>query len=165
MTVQFAERKGIETSSLRPNRVSFSETIRASTVLFITLPLSPSTSNLLSTPEFSLMRPDALLINVARGGIVDEEALIHALKERRISGIATDVFVEEPAGVSNSVLVKAAREWGEKGEGEEERELNGRLVLSPHNAWWARSSIEKLRVTVSGNIEEWAKGEVVNQVL
>jgi lactate dehydrogenase-like 2-hydroxyacid dehydrogenase len=158
MAVQFAERK--DTPSIRPGRTSFSETIKTSTVLFITLPLTPSTANLLSTAEFSLMRPDALIINVARGGIVDEDALVDALKEKRIQGAATDVFVEEPAGKENSVLVRTAREW-EEGIGG----LNGRLVLSPHVAWWARSSIEKLRGTVSANVEGWARGEVVNQVL
>jgi lactate dehydrogenase-like 2-hydroxyacid dehydrogenase len=157
MKVQFAERK--DTSCIRPGRTSFSETIKTSTVLFITLPLTPSTANLLSTAEFSLMRPDALIINVARGGIVDEDALVNALKEKRIQGAATDVFVEEPAGRENSVLVRAAREWEGIGG------LNGRLVLSPHVAWWARSSIEKLRGTVSANVEGWARGEVVNQVL
>jgi lactate dehydrogenase-like 2-hydroxyacid dehydrogenase len=162
MAVQFAERK--DTSSIRPGRTSFSETIKTSTVLFITLPLTPSTANLLSTAEFSLMRPDALIINVARGGIVDEDALVEALKEKKIQGAATDVFVEEPAGKENSVLMRAAKEWSESGE-EGIRGLNGRLVLSPHVAWWARASIEKLRGTVSANVEGWARGEVVNQVL
>lgn len=116
------------------------------------------------------MRPDALLINVARGGIVDEEALVKALEERKIGGVATDVFLEEPAGVENSVLVKKAREWkdweniGGK-EGEKGRELNWKLVLSPHIAWWATSSIEKLRGTVASNIENWAKGEPMNIVV
>lgn len=112
------------------------------------------------------MRPDALLINVARGGIVDEEALVKALEEKKIAGAATDVFFEEPAGVENSVLVRKAREWsegvGKEGKG---RELNGRLVLSPHIAWWARASIEKLRTTVAANIEAWARGEARNLVV
>lgn len=103
-------------------------------------------------------------MNVARGGIVDEDALVNALKEKRIQGAATDVFIEEPAGTENSVLVRTAREWSESEE-EGVRGLNGRLVLSPHVAWWARASIEKLRGTVRANIEGWARGEVVNQVL
>jgi lactate dehydrogenase-like 2-hydroxyacid dehydrogenase len=158
MTVQLAERNGSDI--IRPDRVSFLEAIKTSTVLFITLPLTPSTTNLLSTAEFKLMRPDAVIINVARGGIVDEDALVEAISAKRIMGAATDVFVEEPAGKENSVLVRKAREWSESGEG-----LNGRLVLSPHVAWWARASIEKLRGTVRENVEGWARGEVVNQVL
>ncbi len=116
------------------------------------------------------MRPGSLLINVARGSIVDEEALVEALEERQIGGAATDVFLEEPAGVENSVLVKKAKEWKDLEkiggrEGEKGRRLNGRLVLSPHIAWWARSSIEKLRGTVANNIENWAKGEPKNIVV
>ena len=73
------------------------------------------------------MRPDVLVINVARGGIVDEEALVKALEEREIGGAATDVFLEEPAGVENSVLVKKAREWKdwEKIGGKRRREGKG----------------------------------------
>ena len=123
------------------------------------------------------MREDALLINVARGRIVDEEALVLALEEGRLGGAATDVFLEEPAGKGNNVLVRKAAEWALEGEGvgagnvngagkgKVEGGLNGRLILSPHVAWWARSSIEKLRTTVAGNIEAWARGEATNLVL
>lgn len=126
--VQFAERKGITGSSVRAGRVSFEDCLRTSTAIYLTLPLSPESLNLISTPEFALMRPDTLLINVARGGIVDEHALVQALRENRIQGAATDVFLEEPAGMEN-VLVKTANEWMREG-----HEMEGRLVLSPHLA-------------------------------
>jgi len=100
------------------------------------------------------MRPDALLINVSRGGIVVEEDLVAALKEGKIRGAATDVFITEPAGTEN-VLVKAANEeWAKD-----------RLVLSPHLAWWARSSIEKLRRVTRENVEGWSKGTLQNEVV
>lgn len=57
-----------------------------------------------------------------------------------------------------NVLVQAAEEWKENGE------MAGRLVLSPHCAWYARSSIEKLRCSVTANIEAWARGEELNLV-
>ncbi len=166
-TVYFAERKG-DTPVVRPGRMSFDECLKTSTVIFLTLPLSSETINLISKREFRLMRKDVLLVNVARGGIVDEEALVAALKERRIGGAATDVFLEEPAVAENSVLVKAAREWtkeGGKGENDGASGLNGKLILSPHLAWYARSSIEKLRTTVAGNIEAWALGKPTNVVV
>jgi glycerate dehydrogenase len=56
------------------------------------------------------------------------------------------------------MLVKAAEEWKESGE------MGGRLVLSPHVAWFAGSSIEKLRRTVVMNVEAWARGEELNLV-
>lgn len=160
MKVRFAERKGIPTSDVREGRVAFDECIRTSTVLFLTLPLSPETLNLISAKELETMRSDALIVNVARGGIIDEPALVQALKEKKILGAATDVFVVEPAGLKNSPLVRAANEWVK-----ESGEMAGRLVLSPHLAWWARSSIEKLRTTIAENIEAWARGEIRNQVL
>lgn len=151
MTVQISERKSVAPSSTRPSRIPFPTVLQTSTILMITLPLTPSTHSLISTPEFALMRPDAILINVARGGIVDEDALVDALRENRIAGAAADVFSREPAGREN-VLV---REGG----------MGGRLVLSPHVAWFARSSIEKLRRTVVENIEAWVGGEVRNVVV
>jgi lactate dehydrogenase-like 2-hydroxyacid dehydrogenase len=152
MTVQFADRKG--SSTPRPNRIPFTSALKTSTILILTLPLTPSTTSLITSTELSLMLPDSVLINVARGGIVVEEDLVQALKEGKIKGAATDVFVTEPAGKEN-VLVQAAREGS----------LGGRLVLSPHVAWFARSSIEKLRRVVTENIEGWARGEPLNTVL
>jgi len=154
MTVLFSDRKGLRSSSVRPGRTAFEEVLKTSSVLMITIPLLPSTRNLISTLELSLMRPDAIIVNVARGGIVDEEALVKALREGKVAGAVADVFLEEPATKENSPLVKAASEVG----------LEGKLVLSPHVAWCARSSIEKLRETVKGNVEGWVRGEPQNLV-
>ena len=103
---------------------------------------------------------------------MNEEALVDAIERKGMAGVATDVFLEEPAGKENSVLVRKVREWSEEdgyienGQGNGNRRgLNGRLVLSPHVAWWARSSISKLRATVVANVEAWARGEIQNQVL
>jgi lactate dehydrogenase-like 2-hydroxyacid dehydrogenase len=164
MKVLLAERKSVPAASVRAGRTAFTETLTSSTIIMMTLPLSAATVDLISTPEFALMRADAVLVNVARGGVVDEDALVFALKERRIRGAAVDVFVEEPAGVGNSVLVRAAAASGGGEDGGEEGGLEGRLVLSPHVAWYARSSIEKLRRTVRENVEGWARGEAQNLV-
>lgn len=153
MTVQLSERKGA--SEIRPNYVSFNTVLRTSTVIFLTLPLTPSTSNLITTIEFSLMRHDALLVNISRGGIVNEEDLIRALKDSQIAGAATDVFVKEPAGRDNP-LIEAARE-GKLRE-------SGRLILSPHVAWYGRSSVEKLRRVVVENVRGWCEGKGGNVV-
>lgn len=91
MRVQFSERKGVPLSSVREGKVGFEECLRTSTTLFVTLLLSPDTVNTLSTPEFALMQNDILIINVARGGIVNEEALVQALIDKQIGGAATDV--------------------------------------------------------------------------
>jgi D-3-phosphoglycerate dehydrogenase / 2-oxoglutarate reductase len=79
------------------------------------LPRTPETANLLDADRLALMRPTARLINVARGGIIDEAALATALKEGRIAGAALDVFAAEPLvdsplfGLPNAVLTPAPR--------------------------------------------------------
>ena len=105
MNVIIADRKGVPSTSIRSGRTDFITALKSSTVIILALPLSPSTTNLISAEEFKLMRPDAILINVSRGGIVNEDDLVAALKEKRIRGAATDVYVEEPAGREN-VLVR-----------------------------------------------------------
>ena len=67
---------------------------------FITLhtPLTPGTTKLISAPQLAMMKPDARLINVARGELVDEDALLNALENGQLAGVALDVFTEEPPG-------------------------------------------------------------------
>lgn len=149
MTVQLCERKGVSESETRPNYTPFTTVIKTSTVLFLSLPLTPTTENMIASAELSMMRPNALIINIARGGIVNEEDLVDALIQGKIAGAATDVYVEEPAG-EDSTLVKAARD--------SELRDSGRLILSPHIAWYGISSVEKLRRVVTENIKGWCEG-------
>jgi len=95
------------------------------------------------------MLPTAIVINVARGGVVDEEALVEALRGERIAGAAADVFVTEPATTENSPLVRASgEEW-----------CRGKMVLSTHVAWCAQSSIDKLREDSAGERRRLERGE------
>lgn len=80
--------------SVRP--VSLDELLRDSDVVTLHVPLDGSTSNLLSRERLAKMKPDAVLINMARGGLVDEAALRDALADGRLAGAAFDVFAEEP---------------------------------------------------------------------
>ncbi|KAF1982121.1 hypothetical protein K402DRAFT_397854 [Aulographum hederae CBS 113979] len=134
-------------------RVPFPEVIRRATVLILSLPRDPSTVSLLSTPEFSAMQPSAIVINVSRGGIVDEAALLAALKDSQISGYASDVLAVEPAeGEADSVLLS-----------KEARGLN--ITLSPHLAWFAERTMTNLQDLLKGNIEAWCRGEERNVVV
>lgn len=76
--------------------VGLDELMSSADFVSIHCPLTPQTSNLIGARELALMKPDAYLINVARGGIVDEEALYQALKHRRIAGAGIDCFIGEP---------------------------------------------------------------------
>jgi len=151
MTVILAERKGVEPPNIRDGRTAFAEVLKSCTVLMLTCPLTRATISMIDEPELRLMRHDAILINVARGGIVVEEALVEALRKNWIAGAGTDVFVQEPAHVGNSALVRESRDVTN-------------LVMSPHVAWYARSSIEKLRRTVQDNIQAWYEGKQLNLV-
>ncbi len=71
--------------------------LRESDFLVLVLPLTPQTRHAVGAPELALMKPTAMLVNVARGGIVDDKALAVALRERRLAGAALDVFEGEPA--------------------------------------------------------------------
>ncbi len=70
----------------------------------LTLPLNASTEGLIGTRELALMKPEAILVNIARGRVVDEAALVEALKARRIRGAGLDVFVQEPLPADSPLL-------------------------------------------------------------
>lgn len=70
----------------------------------LTVPLSASTEGLIGARELGLMKPEAILVNIARGRVVDEAALIAALQEKRIRGAGLDVFVQEPLAVGSPLL-------------------------------------------------------------
>jgi phosphoglycerate dehydrogenase-like enzyme len=70
--------------------------MKESDFVVITLPLTPETRGMISVNELTAMKPTAFLINMARGGVVDQNALLLLLQERKIAGAALDVFAEEP---------------------------------------------------------------------
>jgi phosphoglycerate dehydrogenase-like enzyme len=101
--------------------VSLEELLRLSDYVLVNCPLTPQTRGLLSKPQFALMKPDAMLINTARGPIVDESALIEALQSGRIGGAALDVFEKEPlspdsplATMENVILTSHSIAWTEE---------------------------------------------------
>ena len=107
-------------------------------------PLNDRTRGLIGARELALMKPSALLINVARGGIVDERALAGALDAGTIAGAALDVFASEPIDAGNPLL--ALRD-------------PGRLLLSPHNAWSPVEAVGVLVECIVRNIREFLEHE------
>jgi phosphoglycerate dehydrogenase-like enzyme len=82
----------------------FDELLKESDIIFIASPLSNDTRGIIGEREFSLMRHSALLINVARGPIIDHNAMIKALSEKRIAGAGLDVFYKEPLPVDDQLI-------------------------------------------------------------
>ncbi len=101
--------------------VSLDELLRNSDYVLVNCPLTAQTRGLLGKAQFALMKPDAVLINTARGPIVNESALIEALKNQQIAGAALDVFEEEPlstksplVGMDNVILTSHSIAWTEE---------------------------------------------------
>ncbi len=145
MDVLVAERKG---ASPRPGRTAFNEVMARADVLVVLCPLTPETRGLIGERELSLMGPDALLINCARGGIVDEVALAQALRERRIGGAGVDVLSEEPPANGNPLL---------------DPDLPN-LIVTPHMAWASVESEDILLEETIRNIEAFVAGTPRNTV-
>ncbi|CCD56672.1 hypothetical protein BofuT4_P144800.1 [Botrytis cinerea T4] len=154
MKVLISERKSIPQAQARTGRTAFSEILTQCTTIILSCPLSSETKNLISAAELSLMRRDAILVNVARGGVVNEADLARALDAGEILGAATDVFEREPVEKGESPLVRA------KGE---ERVRN--LIVSPHVAWFGRDSQEKCVRAIAEIFEGYLKGEKINFVV
>ncbi|EGY17164.1 hypothetical protein VD0002_g9806 [Verticillium dahliae] len=136
-------------------RTPFADVLRTATVIFVVVPHTPETVNLIATEEIATMRPDAVLINVGRGGTIDEAALLAAVREGRLYGVATDVFATEPAGSgADSVLL---------GKDVQENGLN--VVLSPHLAWCADTTRLNVVRVVGENLKTYFTGGDKNLVL
>jgi (S)-sulfolactate dehydrogenase len=85
-------------------RLELAPLLATSDVISLHLPLTPATRGLIGEAALAAMKPDAVLINAARGGVMDEAALVAALKQGRLAGAALDVFEEEPLGVDGARL-------------------------------------------------------------
>ena len=83
---------------------SIEEILKVGDFVSIHVPLTKETENLIGAEELALMKPGAFLVNSARGGLINEEALCQALKERQIAGAAVDVYAQEPPDVSNPLF-------------------------------------------------------------
>jgi phosphoglycerate dehydrogenase-like enzyme len=108
-------------SQLGVEMVTLGDLLRASDYVLVNCPLTPETRGLLGVAQFALMKQDAVLINTARGPIVDEAALIAALENGRIAGAALDVFEQEPlspdsplAAMENVILTSHSIAWTEE---------------------------------------------------
>lgn len=146
MKVLFAEHKGI--SDIRPGYSAFDTVLRDSDVITLHLPLNAQTRHLIGAEEFARMQTHALLINAARGGLVDEAALLQALRSGRIAGAGFDVLGKEPPAEGNPLL-----------------ELNQHnFILTPHIAWSGRAAMQTLADQLIANIETYAAGSPQNRV-
>jgi glycerate dehydrogenase len=149
MRVLVAERPGGQPgreadtpTSIGPVRVTLDELLRTADVLSLHCPLTPATTGLIGRRELALMKPDALLINTARGALVDLEALVAALKGGDLGGAAIDVLPQEPP-VDGSPLLESGIP---------------NLIVTPHIAWAAFEARQRAVDELALNIEDFLRG-------
>lgn len=124
--------------------VELDELISRSQVVSLHARVSPETENILSAERISVMRPGALLVNAARGALMDYEAAARALSEGRLGGVAIDVYPEEPADMTHPLfeLARAGRN----------------VVLTPHIAGASRQTAERAATGVARDLENHLAG-------
>jgi len=114
-------------------------------IVTLHVPLAPDTRNLIDARRLSLMKPKSILVNCARGGVVDEASLVDALRSGRIHGAGIDVFAEEPAKVGNPLF-----------------DLDN-VVLSPHTAGGVIDNVPNVARHCFANMQKVARGEPLSE--
>ena len=146
MEVIVAARPG--TNEVLEGRVSMDELLARSDVITLHCPLTAATRGLLGEAEFKAMKSSAVLVNTARGGLVDSAALARALKNGEIAGAAVDVLPKEPPAGGDPLLDY---------EGDN-------LLVTPHIAWGTLSARQNAIDELTANIAAFLKGERRNRV-
>jgi glycerate dehydrogenase len=149
MKVLWAEHKGA--AELRPGYTAFDHVLREADVVSLHCPLNERTRGLIGAAELRAMKRDAVLINTARGGLVDEAALAQALREGWIAGAGFDVLSKEPPKEGNLLLAPDLLDAPN-------------FVLTPHVAWASARAMQTLADQLMDNIEAFVRGEPRNRV-
>ncbi|MFI8607319.1 2-hydroxyacid dehydrogenase [Pseudomonas sp. NPDC077649] len=126
----------------REDRIALHELLPQVDALTLHCPLNEQTRNLIGAAELALMKPQAFLINTARGGLVDEQALADALRRGHLGGAATDVLLQEPPQDGNPLLAADIP----------------RLIVTPHNAWGSREARQRIVGQVAENAAAFFAG-------
>lgn len=152
MRVLFAAHKGhhdMGRHDMGPLYTPFDEVLERSDVLSLHCPLTPETRNLLGDAEFERMARRPLVVNTARGGLIDDEALVRALESGRIAGAAVDAVSVEPPPLDHPFMRLAGRP---------------EFILTPHVGWASREARQAVADQVTACIEGFAAGQPRNLV-
>jgi len=129
-------------------RVAFAEVLQHADIISIHCPLTAETENLIDRQELAMMKSSSIIINTARGGIINEEALAVAVKTGQIGGAGIDVLSHEPP-VSGNILLDL---------------MIPNLIITPHIAWASVESRQRAINEIALNIDAFLKGEKRNRV-
>lgn len=128
--------------------VPMEELLKRSDIVSLHVPLNDSTKGLINAENIALMKPNAVLINTARGGVVDSQALADALNDGKIAGAGIDVFEMEPPVPEGHPLLTAKN-----------------TVVTPHVAFASDEALYARAIIVFENIIKWAEGNQVNKIV
>lgn len=126
----------------RQDRLPLDELLPQVDALTLHCPLNAATHNLIGEYQLSLMKTGAFLINTARGGLVDEQALADALRRGHLGGAATDVLTQEPPTGGNPLLAADIP----------------RLIVTPHSAWGSREARQRIVIQLMENAQAFFEG-------
>ena len=144
MKVLISEHKNAK--SIRAGRTAFDEVLAQSEVVTLHCPLTADTRDMFGGREFEIMKRSALLINTARGALIQDQALMAALREGLIAGAASDVLREEPPRDGSPLL-----------------DLNlPNFIVTPHVAWASEEAMQALADQVIDNLEAFVTGRAQN---
>ena len=132
----------------RPDRLELDELLPQIDALTLHCPLTEQTRNLIGARELQLMKPTAFIINTARGGLIDEQALADTLRSGHLGGAATDVLISEPPSNDNPLLAADVP----------------RLIVTPHSAWGSREARQRIVGQLRENAEAFFAGTPKRQV-
>jgi glycerate dehydrogenase len=145
MRVMIANRPGGERVA---GRLDLPELLPLADVLSLHCPLTPASRGMIGRRELALMRPDAVIINTARGALIDAAALAEALRAGRLGGAGIDVLEQEPPVDGNPLLDPGIPN----------------LIVTPHTAWAARESRQRCLDELAANVNAFKRGERRNRV-
>jgi glycerate dehydrogenase len=149
MRVLFADRKGV--AKARPGYTAFADVLTQADAISLHCPLTEATRGMIGAHELARMKPHAILINTARGGLVDEAALADALRAGTIGGAAFDVLTEEPPVKGNVLL-------------DPDLLALPNFLVTPHCAWASDTAMQVLTDQLVDNIEAFVAGRPRNVV-
>ena len=130
------------------NEVELDELLESSDIVVLHCPLTPETRGLIGKRELGKMKKSAILVNVARGPVVDEKALVEALEKGEIAGALVDVFDKEPPLALDTPLLSAPN-----------------TLLTPHVAFATKESMSLRAEIVFDNLRAWMEGRQINTII
>lgn len=134
----------------RYEQVSIDELCRRADIISLHVPLNDETRGMINEERIAAMKPSAILINVARGAVTDEEALTRAIEEDRLGGLGIDVYTAEPFPADHPFGRILDRE---------------NVCLTPHMAWGSAEARARCVATIAKNIRFFESGETVNRIV